>query len=173
MAAETPFGTSFGNYGDPRKYMNKGEMPAQKIANKIAKIQSSPLANVMGILFAGDNQKPSPAGAVPSPTTNQTAVEPVNSSVGVSPVAPNLNAEPIDTTTPTQGADVDGDGVVDNFWGVPSTPKPISSLQNPTDFNPSAQQTGYNQMLVTGNEYQQMPGYGKLAKTVQTMFGMG
>ena len=170
MAAETPFGTSFGNYGDPRKYIGKGEMPAKKIADKIKKIGDSPLANVLGIMFAGDNQKPAPAGAVPSPTTNQTGVSPVSPSVGIPPVAPVIGTEAVDAT---QGTDLDGDGVVDSFWGVPSTPKPISSLQNPTDFNPSAQQTGYNQMLNTGNEYQQMPGYGKLAKSVQSMFGMG
>jgi electron transfer flavoprotein beta subunit len=33
------------------------------------------------------------------------------------------------------------------------------------------QQTGYNTMLATGNEYQQMPGYGKLAKAMQGMAG--
>jgi hypothetical protein len=172
MAEETPFGTSFGNYGDPRRYIGKGEMPAKKIQEKIAKIQASPLANVLGIMFAGDNQKSSPAGAVPSPTTNQTGVAPVNPSMGVSPVVPNLGAESVNSVTPMQGTDVDGDGVVDNFWGVPSASKTISSLQNPTDFNPLAPDTS-NQMPVSGNDYQNAPGYGKLAKTVQTMFGMG
>jgi hypothetical protein len=39
------------------------------------------------------------------------------------------------------------------------------------DFNPVVPQTGYNQILATGNEYQQMPGYGKLAKAMQGMAG--
>jgi hypothetical protein len=32
-------------------------------------------------------------------------------------------------------------------------------------------QAGYNQMLQTGNEYQQVPGYGKLAKVFQAFSG--
>jgi hypothetical protein len=39
------------------------------------------------------------------------------------------------------------------------------------DFNPLVPQTGYNTMLATGNEYQQMPGYGKLGQALQGMAG--
>jgi hypothetical protein len=170
--ADTPFGTSFGNYGDPRKYMGQGQMPAQKIADKIKKIQASPLANVLGIMFAGDNEKTSPDGSVPSPVSGQAPIAPSAPTVEASPVAPSI-VTPQPAATPAQGVDADGDGVVDNFWGVPTNAKPVVNLRNPTDFNPTTQQAGYNQMLNTGNEYKQMPGYGKVAKTLQTMFGMG
>jgi hypothetical protein len=172
MAAETPFGTSFGNYGDPRKYMGQGQMPGQKIADKIKKVQASPLANVMGIMFAGDNQKPAPNGAVPSPAP-VAPVGPVAPTIETSPAAPSIVA-PEPAATQSQGVDADGDGVVDNFWGVPATPgKPVSDLSNPTDFNPTTQQAGYNMPLNTGNEYQQVPGYGKLAKVANVIFGRG
>jgi hypothetical protein len=73
---------------------------------------------------------------------------------------------------PTQ--DLDGDGQVDDFWGVKSS-SPQSSLQNPTDFNPLAPDTS-NQVTLTGNEYQQIPGFGSAqdkAGKLMKLMGMG
>jgi hypothetical protein len=128
MAAETPFGLSFGNYGDPRKYMGQGESPAKKIQQKIAKIQKSPVANLLGIGLAGMGGEPTPN---PAPAMGQGISAPVVPPVGINPNAggvgiapgsfqiPNLTLPQIGSPTmPTQETDLDGDGVIDNFWGI-------------------------------------------------------
>jgi hypothetical protein len=57
---------------------------------------------------------------------------------------------------------------------VQAAPQPAApvSLQNPTDFNPLAPDTS-NQFAVSGNDYQQVPGYGKLQKIAGMLMGMG
>lgn len=188
MAEETPFGLSFGSYGDPRKYIGKGESPAKKFQEKIAKIQNSPLANLIGIGLASVGNEEAPASA---PALGQGISAPVAPPVGLNPAArsgvgiapgsfqmPNLTLPQIGAA-PAQGVDADGDGQVDDFWGVKSTPKPALGLQssavdvsNKTDFNPLAPDTG-NQVAVSGNDYQQIPGYGKLQKAAGQLMGMG
>jgi hypothetical protein len=130
--------------------------------------------------FSVDMPKSAPAGAV-APIAAGTqgtsvamgggfgpAVPPEASAmvpVAPSAVFPEVAPQPqIDLTPPP---DI-GDKILNDDWHMP-----VSDVSNKTDFNPVAQQTGYNQMLNTGNEYQQAPGYGKIAKTLQTMFGMG
>lgn len=183
MAEETPFGLSFGNYGDPRKYIGKGESPAKKIQEKIAKIQKSPLANLAGLFLAGgESESPDP---VPAPVLGQGISAPVAPSVGVNPNAssgvgiapgsfqmPNLTLPQIGTPAMSP-QDADGDGQVDSFWGIKSS-TPVSSVdvKNSTDFNPLAPDTS-NQMAVSGNNYQQIPGYGKLQKVAGQLMGMG
>jgi hypothetical protein len=202
MAEETPFGLSFGNYGDPRKYIGKGESPGKKVEQFVAKIKNSPLANLAGIMLAGGGE--SSSSPVPAPALGQgisvPAVPPIGlnpslanrSGEGIAPGSfqmpelfkkPNLTLPQIGTTTPTQGTDADGDGQVNSFWGVKANaPQPALGLQsstvdvtNKTDFNPLAPDAS-NQVAVSGNDYQQIPGFGsaqeKAGKLMKIM-GMG
>ena len=172
MAAETPFGLSFGSYGDPRRYMNKGVSPGKKVEAAVAKIRNSPLANLAGI-FLADGGSESP---VPAPALGQGISAPTAPSIGINAnipgaVAPSAPQMPQAAPMPTQ--DTDGDGQIDDFWGVkPSSPQSSVNLQNPTDFNPLAPDTS-NQMAVSPDDYKNAPGYGKLAKAVQMFAGMG
>jgi hypothetical protein len=175
MAAETPFGLSFGSYGDPRRYMNKGISPGKKVEQFVAKVRNSPLANLAGIMLAdGGDSSSSP---VPAPALGQGVSVPAAPSIGVNipgAVAPGFTPMPqaAPSVMPTQ--DLDGDGQVDDFWGVKSS-SPQSSLQNPTDFNPLAPDTS-NQVTLTGNEYQQIPGFGSAqdkAGKLMKLMGMG
>jgi hypothetical protein len=187
---DTPFGESFGNYGDPRRYMNKGISPGKKVEQFVAKVRNSPLASLMGIGAAGDGTTaPSPVPA-PAPTSalGQGVSVPGAPSIGVNAnipgaVAPGAAPMPqaAPSVMPTQ--DLDGDGQIDSFWGVKpaAVPQPASAPQssvdvkNPTDFNPLAPDTS-NQFAVSGNDYQQIPGFGsaqdKAGKLMKIM-GMG
>lgn len=176
MAEETPFGLSFGSYGDPRRYMSKGVSPAKKIEAAVAKIKNSPLANLAGILLAdGGSQSPSP---VPAPALGQGVSVPAAPSIGINAnvpgaVAPSAAPMPqvAPTAMPTQ--DADGDGQIDSFWGVqPKSPQSSVNLKNPTDFNPLAPDTS-NQMAISPNDYMNNPGYGKLQKIAGQFMGMG
>lgn len=177
MAAETPFALSFGSYGDPRRYMNKGISPGKKIEAAVAKIKNSPLANLAGILLAdgGGSESPSP---VPAPALGQGVSVPTVPSIGLNANIPGAvapSAAPIPQVAPSvmPAQDADGDGQIDDFWGVKAT-TPVSSVdvKNDTDFNPLAPDTS-NQFAVSGNDYQQIPGYGKLQKAVGQLMGMG
>jgi len=173
---DTPFAESFGNYGDPRRYMNS-QSPAKKIQAAVAKIKNSPLANLAGIMLAGSGgSSPSP---IPAPALGQGVSVPAAPSIGVNAnipgaVAPRSTPMPQAAPSVMPIQDLDGDGQVDDFWGVKSS-SPQSSLQNPTDFNPLAPDTS-NQVTLTGNEYQQIPGFGsaqdKSGKLMKLM-GMG
>jgi hypothetical protein len=46
------------------------------------------------------------------------------------------------------------------------------SLDNPNDWDPARDNSGYTQQLASGNEYQQQPGYGKTKKLMSSLFGM-
>jgi len=186
MAEETPFALSFGSYGDPRRYMNKGVSPAKKIEAAVAKIKNSPLANLAGILLAdGGSESPSP---VPAPALGQGVSVPTVPSIGLNAnipgaVAPGSAPTPPAAPTLMPAQDADGDGQIDSFWGVKpaaapqpaSTPQSSVDVKNPTDFNPLAPDTS-NQVALTGNEYQQIPGFGsaqdKAGKLMKIM-GMG
>lgn len=179
MAEETPFALSFGSYGDPRRYMNKGVSPAKKIEAAVAKIKNSPLANLAGILLAdGGSESPSP---VPAPALGQGVSVPSAPSIGLNANIPGAVAPgsaPVPQAAPNvmPAQDADGDGQIDSFWGVqPKAPQSSVNLQNPTDFNPLPPDTS-NQVALTGNEYQQIPGFGsaqdKAGKLMKIM-GMG
>lgn len=190
MAEETPFGLSFGTYGDPRRYMNKGVSPGKKVEEFVAKIRNSPLASLVGIGSAGDGTTaPSTVpSAVPAPALGQGVSVPAASSIGLNAnipgaVAPGPAPTPPAAPTLMPAQDADGDGQIDSFWGVKpaAAPQPASAPQssvdvkNPTDFNPLAPDTS-NQVALTGNEYQQIPGFGsaqdKAGKLMKIM-GMG
>lgn len=197
MAEETPFASSFGNYGDPRRYMNKGGSPGKKVEQFVAKIKNSPLASFMGIGLAGEGGKPSPS-PVPAPALGQGVSVPVVPPIGTNPNAASgvgIAPSSIQTvnpalsqmeaaSTPAPGTDMDGDGQVDSFWGIKNTSTPAQTfgpqssavdVTNKTDFNTFVPDTG-NQVAMTGNEYQQIPGFGssqeKAGKLMKIM-GMG
>jgi len=169
--ADTPFGLSFGN---PSKYMGQSPLAeigkAAKTGLMIYGLQKSgaiDALNKMGINpnkqggFSVDVPKGNPA--VPPISPVNSAVAPVSPAVvqpmipeAIGAVPPEVAPQPqIDLGPPPDA----GEKILNNDWNVP-----VSDLSNPTDFNPVTQQAGYNQMLKTGNEYQQNPGYGKITK---------
>jgi hypothetical protein len=176
MAADVPFGLSFGN---PAKYM--GQSPLAEIG-KAAKtglvlygLQQSGAIEALDKLGVKPNQAGNfsfnnpvaPSGSVP-PTN--TATQPVmpNTSAFTPAIATPVydSAAPTMSTTPPANIGFD---VLDGKYNGAET-----SFVNPQAQRDSLvlpQQTGYNTMLATGNEYQQVPGYGKLAKAVQAFAG--
>lgn len=197
MAEETPFASSFGNYGDPRRYMNKGVLPGKKVEQFVAKIKNSPLANLAGIILADGGEKSAPS-AIAAPALGQGISAPVVPPVGANPNASGgLGIKPGSfqlstptfsevqaTNTPAPSTDMDGDGQVDSFWGVKNTSAPTQTfspqssavdVNNRTDFNTFVPDTG-NQVALTGNEYQQIPGFGSAqekAGKLMKLMGMG
>lgn len=176
--ADTPFGASFGN---PAKYMgSSGIGEALKTGLTAYGLQQSGLVdwlNKQG-LSKNDSGKWNykvPEGSVPPIgatgadmdifTAGGPAVPP---STSMQPAIPNtttpaMTAPAAQTVTPPQDI---GSKILDNDWhGADASP------QAQRDFNPYVPQTGYNTMLASGNEYQQTPGYGKLAKAMQAFGG--
>lgn len=127
MATETPFGLSFGSYGDPRRYMNK-QPPAKKIEQAVAKIKNSPLANIFGLALAGGGEQKTMPPSIPA--LGQGIGVPSAPSVGIKPNAPSVVGIPPaslqgpDLSLPqvaspiAQDVDLDNDGQIDNFWGL-------------------------------------------------------
>ena len=174
MAADIPFGLSFGN---PAKYM--GQSPLAEIG-KAAKtglvlygLQQSGAIEALDKLGVKPNQ--TGGFSYNNPVAPTVAVPPAG--VAAQPVVPNANvftpaiATPVYDSAPmstTPPANI-GFDVLDGKYNGAET-----SFVNPQAQRDSLvlpQQTGYNTMLATGNEYQQTPGYGKLAKTIQGMAG--
>lgn len=172
--ADTPFGLSFGN---PAKYM--GSSPLAEIG-KAAKtglvlygLQQTGAIDALDKLGV----KPNQAGTFSfnNPVAPTGTAPPAG--VAVQPVVPSANAftpavatpvydsAPMSTTPPANiGVDVlDG-----KYHGNEQS---FVNPQAQRDFNPFVPQVGYNPIQATGNEYQQMPGYGKLAKAMQGMAG--
>lgn len=201
MAAESPFGLSF---GDPRKYM--GQSPLAEIG-KAAKTglvlyglhKSGAIKALDDMGIKSDNKggftfnnKPSgsvpPAGAVAPTAPSATEINMFNS--GMNPaVPPEMQNEPVMPTQPMgvqvtpMGQDAPSNVQINTFAPPPpdagmqllnGTFRPQSSVDvtNPTDFNPLAPDTS-NQMAVSPDDYKNAPGYGKLAKAVQMFAGMG
>ena len=172
--ADTPFGLSFGN---PAKYM--GSSPLAEIG-KAAKtglvlygLQQTGAIDALDKLGV----KPNSAGTFSfnNPVAPTGTAPPTG--VAVQPVAPSANAftpaiatpvydsAPMSTTPPANiGVDVlDG-----KYHGNEQS---FVNPQAQRDFNPFVPQVGYNPIQATGNEYQQMPGYGKLGQALQGMAG--
>lgn len=176
MAADVPFGVSF---GDPRKYMgSSGIGPALKTGLTAYAMKQSGLTDWLNSLGK------KPEGAVPPITsgaagnqmkdgvwgTNPMPVVPpsfMQQPAGAVPPAfnPPVQQQPQPESTPVQQdpAQLGRDWLNGN----------VSSFVNPQAQRdiPVAQATGYNEMLKTGNEYQQVPGYGKLQKAFQMFMG--
>ena len=89
---------------------------------------NSPLLNLLGIALAGGGSTPEPSSmgqgmgqGVSAPVAPPVGVNPNAGGVGIAPGSfqlPNLTLPQIGITTPAQGVDSDGDGLVDNFWGL-------------------------------------------------------
>lgn len=179
MAAETPFGASF---GDPRRYM--GQSPLAEIGKGLKQGLTAYALKESGFVDYLNRLNPKPVqGAVaPSAPAAPAAVQPPQTPFKPSfvPVAPAATP----SVAPQSGGpavqnnmlppDI-GEQILNNTWtGVQATPQPAApvSLQNPTDFNPLAPDTS-NQFAVSGNDYQQVPGYGKLQKIAGMFMGRG
>jgi hypothetical protein len=174
MAAETPFGASF---GDPRRYM--GQSPLAE-AGKAAKtfltgyaLKQSGLEDYLNSLG-----KKQPQGAVAPSVPTATAIQPPKANFApVMPVAPQAPTAQGVVVTPIldeqeMPQDI-GEQILNGTWtGFPPTPTGPTSLKNPTDFNPLAPDTS-NQFAVSGNDYMNAPGYGKLQKIAGQFMGMG
>ena len=184
MASDTPFGLSFGN---PSKYM--GQSPLAEIG-KAAKtglvlygLQQTGAIKALDDLGIKRNQSggfsynnpTNPTGSVPPVAPTGAAMAPVAPSTTGSPVMPSGAVAP-NSVAPTAPAPLTpppnlGMDILDGkFNGVETS---FVDPQATRDSLVLPQQAGYNPMLQTGNEYQQVPGYGKTAKIAQMMFGMG
>lgn len=182
MAADTPFGLSFGN---PSRYM--GQSPLAEIG-KAAKtglmlygLQQTGAIDALDKLGVKPNKAggfsynspTAPAGAVPPVAPTATGMAPVAPSTTGSPVMPSGAVAP-NAVAPTEPAPLTpppnlGMDILDGkFKGVDTS---FVDPQATRDSLVLPQQAGYNQMLQTGNEYQQVPGYGKLAKAFQMFSG--
>lgn len=124
---DTPFALSFGNYGDPRRYMG-GAAPGKKVEQAVAKIRNSPIAGLIGLGLADSGAAPIPAPAaaalgqgVAVPVAPPLSVNPnAPGGIGIPPGSfqiPNLTLPQIASPI-SQGQDLDGDGQIDNFWGL-------------------------------------------------------
>jgi len=202
MAAESPFGLSF---GDPRKYMGQSPLgqigQAAKTGLMLYGLQKSGAIDALDNLgIKSDNKggfsfNNKPAGSVPPITSGSTGVNADgvwgSNPMPVSPMSFQQPQAPIAPVPPATGVQVTplGQDAPSNvqFNTLPPPPpanagqqildgtfRPQSSVDvtNPTDFNPSAPDAS-NQFAVSGNDYQKIPGYGKLQKIAGQLFGMG
>ena len=177
MATDVPFGLSF---GDPRRYMGSSPLAeigkAAKTGLMLYGLQQSGAIAALDKLGVKPNQAGTfsysnpvaPTGVVP-PTG--AAMQPVmpNAPMTNAPTpaiaTPVYDSAPMSTTPPLNiGVDIlDG-----KYNGAEQS---FVNPQAQRDFNPFVPQTTPNPVALTGNEYQQMPGYGKLAKAMQAMSG--
>ena len=175
--SDTPFGLSFGN---PNRYIGQsplGEIgKAAKTALTAYGLQKSGVTDWLNNLNKKPEQQTVVQGAVPLPASFNQYLSPIQP--GSMPAVPPQNNAPAAFVNPSE-----------------QPPAPQVQMSPPPDIgnkilegddswqhsavNPQAErdtqvlppQTGYNQMLATGNEYQQVPGYGSLKKAAQMMFG--
>lgn len=177
MATDVPFGLSFGN---PSKYMGQSPLAdigkAAKgfgVAYGLQKLGAVDFLNNLGIKpdATGAYKFNAPAGsAAPPAAVNPKASAapmmppPVDNGVVVTPVS--SGAPVIQMTPPPDIGNKILEG--DDSWQHSSV-----DPQAERDSLILPQQAGYNQMLQTGNEYKQAPGFGSAKNAVMKMFGMG
>lgn len=174
--ADTPFGLSFGN---PSKYMGQSPLAdigkAAKTGLMIYGLQQSGVIDALNKMGIKQNKQGGfnvdvPAGAaVPTPQAMVPAapapVVPPASQPQAAPVAPGVVVQPVPETNAFP-PDI-GDKILNDEWhGVEV------DVSNNTDFNPLPPAVS-NQVALDPNAYQQIPGYGKIAKAFQTFAGMG
>ena len=171
--ADTPFGLSF---GQPNKYMgSSGVGPAIKAGLTAYGMQKSGLTDWLNNLNKKPDQQTVVQGAVPLPASFNQYLSP-NPSSQSAPVVPPQGEAPAAFSAPsempaapqvqmTPPPDI-GHKILE---GDDSWQQSEVSPQAERDSLVLPQQTGYNQMLATGNEYQQVPGYGKLQKAASMM----
>jgi len=174
MAAETPFGASF---GDPRRYM--GQSPLAEVGKAAKTFLTGYALKQSGLTdYLNSLGKKEPQGAVAPVAPAVSAVQPPQATVApIQPVVPQAVAPQGVVVTPIPNSqempqDI-GEQILNGTWtGFPPAPTGPTSLSNPTDFNPLAPDTS-NQFAVSGNDYQQIPGYGKLQRIAGQLMGMG
>lgn len=186
MASESPFGLSF---GDPRKYM--GQSPLAEVGKAAKTFLTGYALKQSGFTDYLNNlgKKPQQTvvqGAVPLPQefnkylapVAPTAVQPPQQSVApmlpqATPSAETQQPGVVVTPIPESPPKNIGEQILDGKWDGFQAPQtgPVS-VMNPTDFNPLAPDSG-NQFAMSGNDYQQVPGYGKLQKIASAFFGQG
>ncbi len=173
MAEETAFGASF---GDPRKYMGKSPLADVGQAIKTGLIgygiQKSGLESWLNDKGLGKSKQPV-AGAVVPATASPAPVAPMMSGAApVAPMAPSstppaaMGEQPAMPTIDLGPPPNVGHDVLDDKWEGANA-EPIQKQ----DFNPLASDTS-NQMAIGPNDYQKIPGYGKLNKVLQMFSGM-
>jgi len=184
MATEVPFGLTFGN---PSKYIgSSGVGQAVKTGLTAYAMQKSGLTGFLNDL----NKKPTPEGSVP-PIASSNPMS-ANGMVGPSPSPvqpPNFNTEaPQQAVAPDVPPPSSAPGVV--ITPIPDTSFPSDIGHQILDGNDDWQHSAVNPQAqrdslvlppqqtiqppqLTGNEYQQVPGYGSAKKAAMAMFGMG
>ncbi len=197
MAAETPFGLSF---GDPRKYMGQSGLgqvgQALKTFALISGLEKSGAIKALDNIGIKPDSKGgftynrSPAGAVPPATPSNGGVNAGAMASTPMPVSPSSPSQPVVPAAPVAPLEVTPFGQDAPSNVQINTPPPDAGMQilngtfrpqsaidvqNQTDFNPLAPDAS-NQVALTGNEYQQVPGFGsaqdKAGKLMKIM-GMG
>jgi hypothetical protein len=169
--ADTPFGLSF---GQPSKYMSSsGVGPAIKAGLTAYGMQKSGLTDWLNNLNKKPEQQNVVQGAVPLPASFNQYLSSAQPGQSMGAVPPQSNAPaafsapnetpPAPQMQMTPPPDI-GNKILegDDSWE--------SSSINPQAERDSLmlpQQAGYNQMLATGNEYQQVPGYGSTEKALK------
>lgn len=184
MAAESPFGSSF---GDPRKYM--GQSPLAEIGKAAKTLLTGYALKESGFTDYLNNlgKKPEQTvvqGAVPLPKefdkylaptapVAPAAAQPVPPTPqSVAPILPQSSqgdAQQGVVVTPIPNAPPAniGEQILDNKWdGYQAPVVGPTSLKNPTDFNPLAPDTS-NQMAVSPDAYKNVPGYGSTEKALK------
>ena len=188
MAEETAFGVSF---GDPRRYM--GKSPLGDVGSALKTFLTVTALEKSGAIGALDKLgiKPTKQGGFEFSNTKQP-VPPITSGAAgdmmtngvwgtnpmpVSPMSfsqmpaaipsaaiPEQPAMPKVDLGPPPNVGLD---VLDDKWEL-SEAEPIEKQ----DFNPLPSDMS-NQMAMSPNAYQQVPGYGKLQKIASAIFGQG
>jgi hypothetical protein len=116
---------------DPFAHLGTEFMSWQSLPSitQTLKGNNSPLLNLLGIALAGGGSTPEASVAsqgmgqgVSMPIAPPIGVNPRTSGVGIAPGSfqmPNLTLPQIGSPMmPAQNVDLDGDGKVDNFWGL-------------------------------------------------------
>jgi hypothetical protein len=199
MAAETPFGASF---GDPRRYMGQSPLAevgkAAKTALTLYGLEKSGAIKALDNMGLKSDGKGGftynkPAGSVPPITSGPGGVNadgvfgtnpmPVSPMTFNQPAMPSASVPPMGVQVTPLGQDAPSNVQINTFAPPPPDagrqildgtfrPQSAVDVSNPTDFNPLAPDAS-NQFAVSGNDYQQVPGYGKLQKIAGQFMGMG
>jgi hypothetical protein len=199
MAAETPFGASF---GDPRRYMGQSPLAevgkAAKTALTLYGLEKSGAIKALDNMGLKSDGKGGftynkPAGSVPPITSGPGGVNadgvfgtnpmPVSPMTFNQPAMPSASVPPMGVQVTPLGQDAPSNVQINTFAPPPPDagrqildgtfrPQSAVDVSNPTDFNPLAPDAS-NQFAVLGNDYQQVPGYGKLQKIAGQFMGMG
>jgi len=125
---------------------------------------------------AGDMNTNGVFGTNPMPISPSSLSQPVMPAMQTAPMAPGVQITPL-------GQDVPSNVQINTLAPPPPDagmqllngtfrPQSAVDVNNRTDFNPLAPDAS-NQFAVSGNDYQQIPGYGKLQNIAGQFMGMG